>query len=84
MDYYRNLLTEKRKKNTIQIRIHIDKEEVNIRIKDMKRAIISLRNGRMCGLKGIRAEHLKSETEKLYRILGNIINQYLNGHPIPD
>jgi len=35
-----------------------------------------------CGAEDVYAE--KGEIEKLYWILNNIINQYLNRHPIPD
>jgi len=36
----------------------------------------------LCGLEGICAELLKSGRKN--QILSNIINQYLNGHPVPN
>jgi len=70
MDYYRKLLTEDRSeyKVSAQIHMYIKGEEVNIGIKDVERAIMPLKNGRMYGLKSISAELLEDSTEKLYQI----------------
>ncbi|KAH0945861.1 hypothetical protein HN011_010528, partial [Eciton burchellii] len=37
-----------------------------------------------CGPRAICADLLKDGTEKLYRMLSNIINQCLNEHPVPN
>ncbi|XP_030757305.1 uncharacterized protein LOC115883134, partial [Sitophilus oryzae] len=41
-------------------------------------------NGRACGPEGVYAELIKSGSEKLFRMLTNIVNQCLNGHPVPE
>jgi len=64
--------------------IHIEGEEINIGIKigkNVKRTI-SFKNGRMCRSEHIYAEILKDRIEKPYKMLSNIINQSLNGHPV--
>jgi len=46
---------------------HITEEKVNIEIKNMERAIMSLRNDTVCGPEDIYAsELLKDEIKKLY------------------
>jgi len=57
-------------------------KEINIGIKDVERMIRSFKKSRICGSEGICAEFLKNGTEKLYRMLSNIISQNLNRHPI--
>jgi len=59
-------------------RTHIHIEKINIGITDVESVIRSLKNGRMCRLEDICAKLLKDGTEKLYRILSNIIKQCLN------
>jgi len=47
---------------------NIERKEINIEMKNVERAIMSLRNGRIYGLEDICAELLKCETKKLYLI----------------
>jgi len=59
-------------KISAQSYIRIEGKEVNIGIRNVKRAIMFLKNGRMCGTEGICLELLKDGTEKLYRISNDI------------
>jgi len=52
---------EKRAEYKAQICIHMEGEEINIGIKNVERAIRSLKNNRICGLEGIYVELLKVE-----------------------
>ncbi|XP_030748216.1 uncharacterized protein LOC115876544 [Sitophilus oryzae] len=45
---------------------------------------MSLKNGRACGPEGVYAELIKSGSKKLFRMLTNIVNQCLNGQPVPE
>jgi len=74
MDYYKNILMDERSEYKIsaQSYIHMEGKDVNIGIRNVERAIMFLKNGRMCGPEGICLELLKDGTEKLYRILNNI------------
>jgi len=58
----------------------IEGEEMNIGIKYVERALMSLRNGRVCAAEGIR-KFLERGMEKLYRMSSNI-NRYLDRHPV--
>jgi hypothetical protein len=72
---YRNLLIERSEyKVSAQSYIQIEGEEIDIEIKDVERAIMSLRNDKVHGPESIYAKVLKNEIEKLYRMLSNIIN----------
>jgi len=64
MDYYRNLLI-KEKSEYKCTNIHLESEEVNIGIKNVERAIMSLKNDRMYGSEDICVKLQKDETEKL-------------------
>jgi len=75
---------EEKPEYKVRIYINIEEEEINIGIKDVKKAIWSLKNSRICGPESVCAEFLKGGTEKLYRILSNIIKQCLNGHSVSD
>ena len=86
MKYYSKLLSENRPEyqEPPQPEINIEGEEIYVDTNKIKTAIMSLKNGRACGPEGVYAELIKSGSKKLFRMLTNIVNQCLNGHPVPE
>lgn len=86
-NYYKNLLTETRQEylgDDPTGPIHVHGEEVRIQVETVKKAIMDLKNGKASGPEGICAEMLKNGTDKLHNNLTFIINNCLNGHPVPE
>lgn len=86
-EHYKNLLQETRQEyllNSTRRDIYIEGEEVQVSIDTVKNAVGSLKNGKACGPEGIYAEMLKNGTPKLLENLTYVINECLNGNPVPD
>ena len=62
----------------------IEREKINLDIEIVKMTIKSLKCNPSCGVGGVPAELLKSETEKLYELLRGMFERCLNGDEIPN
>lgn len=84
-EYYKNLLTEQPeyfKENMNISRVEIQGELTDIDITG-KEAIRCLKNGKASG-RVVISELLRNGTEKLFKMLSDIISQFLNCYPVPE
>ncbi|KAL3267280.1 hypothetical protein HHI36_011411 [Cryptolaemus montrouzieri] len=86
-DHYANLFNnsgEEYRDESTKKNIRVQDEKVEIGVETTKKVVMSMKTGKSSVPEGIYTEMLKNGSEKLFERLTYVINECLNGHPVPE